>query len=155
MRLRLLSLKIVLTNKTKNMKNFYIGLALTLLIILFLEIFRKVEKRLTSALILSSIAFIYLGFSSKDIRSLATTIAGAAFFFWIAYLGYTRSIIFIIVGLILHGLWDLLFPIVSNVAPLGYDIFCLTIDVLLAIYFAFRIRPGKSKGEYKQALEGR
>lgn len=130
------------------MKDFYIGFALTLAIILFLELFRKVEKKLTGAMILACIAFIYLGFSSKDVRSLPLTIGGAAFFFWLAYLGYKRSVVFTVIGLILHGTWDLLFPLISDVAPIGYDIFCLTIDILLAIYFALRIKTIKPQLNY-------
>ncbi len=112
------------------MKDFYIGFALTLAIILFLELFRKVEKKLTGAMILACIAFIYLGFSSKDVRSLPLTIGGAAFFFWLAYLGYKRSVVFTVIGLILH------------------DIFCLTIDIFLAIYFALRIKTIKPQLNY-------
>jgi hypothetical protein len=36
-----------------------------------------------------------------------------------------------------------LFPLVSTIAPHGYDVFCITIDILLALYFYLKLKPIK------------
>jgi hypothetical protein len=125
------------------MNDFYIGLITTIAVIAVVEIFRFLEKRLIAALVLTGIAFIYVGFSWHSTLSLTYVIIGGALFFGLAYFGYKKNFILVIIGLILHGIWDILFPYFSSTAPDGYGIFCLTIDFLLAIYFYIRVKPLK------------
>jgi len=125
------------------MNDFYIGIITTIAIIGFLEIGNFFEKRLIAALTLAGIAFIYIGFSWNDIRSLIYVILGVAVFFFLSYFGYKKNFILIIVGLVLHGIWDIVFPFFSSTAPEGYGVFCITIDLLLAIYFYIRVKPLK------------
>ena len=124
------------------MTGFYIGLSTTLAIIAFTEIFRKIDLKFFASLSLAVIPFIYIGFSI-DPHSLMLTIPGAIFFLFFAYWGYKKFYMFIVAGLALHGLWDVLFPYVSTIAPHGYDIFCVTIDILLAFYFYLKLKPMK------------
>ena len=124
------------------MTGFYIGLSTTLAIIAFAEIFRKIDLKFIASLSLAVIPFIYIGFSI-DPHSLMLTIPGAIFFLFFAYWGYKKFYMFIVAGLALHGLWDVLFPYVSTIAPHGYDIFCVTIDILLAFYFYLKLKPMK------------
>jgi hypothetical protein len=126
------------------MNNFYIGLITTIAIIGLVEILRFLEKRLIGALTLVGIAFIYIGFSWNDTASLILSIFGVAVFFALSYFGYKNNFILIITGLILHGIWDLLFPFFSSTAPKGYDIFCLTVDFCLALYFYLRVKRAKT-----------
>ncbi|TMI78135.1 MAG: hypothetical protein E6H10_17705 [Bacteroidetes bacterium] len=126
------------------MNDFYIGLITTIVIIALVEILKFLEKRLIGALTLVGIAFIYIGFSWNDILSLTYAILGAAVFFVLSYFGYKNNFILIILGLFLHGIWDILFPYFSSTAPEGYGIFCLTIDFLLAMYFYIRVKPLKT-----------
>lgn len=123
------------------MTEFYIGIVTTLVVLGLVELLRFLEKRLIAAFSLVGIAFIYVGFAWYDLTALIYVIAGAALFIALSYFGYTRNFMLIVVGLILHGVWDLLFPLISSVAPNGYDIFCITIDLLMAIYFYIRVRP--------------
>jgi len=109
-----------------------------------IEILGFFEKRLIGALTLVGIAFIYIGFSWNEILSLAYAILGVSIFFSLSYLGYKKNFILIIAGLILHGIWDILFPLFSSAAPEGYGIFCLTVDLLLAMYFYVRVKPLKT-----------
>ncbi len=120
------------------MNDLYIGLATTAAIIIFLELFKSVDKKLMSAFTLAVIPFIYIGFSWGDPKSLIMSVVGVAFFLGLAYLGYRNNVILIVIGLVLHGAWDLVFPFFSSEAPEGYDVFCITIDLLLALYFYFR-----------------
>jgi hypothetical protein len=126
------------------MNNFYIGLITTVAIIGLIEILRFLEKRLIGALTLVGIAFIYIGFSWNDTASLILSIFGVAVFFTLSFFGYKKNFILIIIGLVLHGIWDLIFPFFSSTAPEGYDIFCLTVDFCLAFYFFLRVKPAKT-----------
>ena len=119
-----------------------IGLSVTAAIVVFAELFSNIDLKFFASLTLTAIPFIYIGFS-VDPHSLALTIPGAAFFSFLAYWGYRKNYLLTVAGLALHGVWDILFPHVSTVAPTGYDIFCITIDELLALYFYIRLRPLK------------
>lgn len=123
------------------MNDFYIGLITTVAVIAITEGLRFLEKRLIGALTLVGIAFIYVGFSWHDIPSLLITIFGVAVFFALSYFGYKSYFMLIVIGLALHGVWDFIFPWFSSAAPEGYDVFCSTIDFLLAIYFYIRVKP--------------
>ena len=125
------------------MTGFIIGLITTVAIIAFAEIFRKIDLKFFASLNLAAIPFIYIGFSI-DPHSLMLTIPGASFFLFFAYWGYKKHYILTVIGLALHGLWDVLFPLVSTVAPHGYDVFCITIDFLIAFYFYLKLKPIKS-----------
>jgi hypothetical protein len=125
------------------MTGFIIGLITTAAVIAFAELFRKIDLQLFASLSLAVIPFIYIGFS-VDPHSLIITIPGASFFLLFAYWGYKKHYIFTIAGLALHGIWDVLFPHVRSVAPPGYDVFCITIDMLLALYFFQKLKPFKT-----------
>lgn len=126
------------------MTAFLLGFGITVAIVAFAEIFRKkIDLSFFASLNLSVIPFIYIGFSI-DPYALTLTIPSALFFVMLAYFGYKRNYLLTVAGLALHGLWDVLFPFLSTVAPDGYDAFCLTIDVLLALYFYFKLKPIKS-----------
>ncbi len=128
------------------MNDFYIGIITTIAVIGLVEICRFLEKRLIAALTLVGIPFIYIGFAWHDMLSLTYTIIGAALFLALSYFGYKGNFMLIVIGLVLHGVWDFLFPFLSAAAPPGYDIFCFTIDILLAVYFYIRVRPLKQMG---------
>jgi hypothetical protein len=122
------------------MTGLIIGLGTTAAVIAFTEIFRKIDLKFFAALSLAVIPFIYIGFSI-DPSSLVLTVPAAAFFLFFAYWGYKKNYLLIVAGLALHGLWDVFFPFISSVAPHGYDIFCISIDVLLALYFWIKLKP--------------
>ena len=121
------------------MNGFIFGLITSAAVIAIAEIFRKIDVKLYATLNLAVIPFIYIGFSI-DPHSLALTIPAALLFFLFAYLGYKKDYLFTVAGLALHGIWDVLFPLFSSVAPNGYDIFCITIDIILALYFFFKLK---------------
>lgn len=123
------------------MIDFYIGAITTFIIIGLLEVFKSFDKRLIGAFTLVGISFIYIGFSWQDIPSLAYTIISVIAFLALSYYGYKNNFNLIVLGLILHGIWDVLFPLLSSTIPKGYDVFCITIDFLLATYFFVRVKP--------------
>ena len=123
------------------MQDFLIGLITTAVVVGLVELLRFLEKRLIATLTLVGIPFIYIGFSWYDTRSLVFCIFSVAFFSLLAYFGYKKNFNLVVAGLALHAGWDLVFPLFSSAAPDGYDIFCITIDVLLAVYFFWRVNP--------------
>jgi hypothetical protein len=125
------------------MTGLIIGLITTAAIIGFTEIFRKIDLKFFASLNLAVIPFIYIGFS-VDPQALIITIPGASFFLFLAYWGFKKNHILIVAGLALHGIWDILFPKVLSIAPHGYDIFCITIDIFLALYFFLKLKPIKN-----------
>jgi len=130
------------------MTGFIIGLITTAAVIAFAEIFRKIDLKFFASLNLAVIPFIYIGFSIEP-DSLMLTVPGAAFFLMFVYWGYKKHYLLIVAGLALHGLWDVLFPYVSSVTPHGYDLFCITIDLLLAVYFWIKLKPGKNHTSFQ------
>lgn len=121
------------------MTGLIIGFSVTASIITFAEIFRKIDLKFFASLNLAVIPFIYIGFS-VDLYVLLFTAPAASIFLLFAYWGYKRNYILTVIGLALHGIWDVVFPYLSPVAPHGYDVFCITIDVLLALYFYLKLR---------------
>ncbi len=121
------------------MTSFIIGFTVSAAVIGFAEIFRNIDLKFYASLNLAVIPFIYIGFSIHP-QDLMLTIPAALFFLLFAYFGYKKNYLFTVIGLAVHGLWDVLFPLVSTVAPHGYDVFCITVDVLLALYFYLRLR---------------
>ena len=117
-----------------------IGITTSLFVILFLEIFKSFDKKLMAAFTLTGIAFIYVGFTWSDLLSLGVVVVEVFIFILLAYYGYTKDFRLIVLGLVLHGFWDMIFPHYSPAIPDGYDLFCLTVDILLALYFYIRMR---------------
>lgn len=125
------------------MTSIILAIIITTVIIAVAEIFKKIDLGFYASLNLAVIPFIYIGFSI-DPWVLALTIPGALFFLFLSYYGYKKNYLFTVFGLILHGVWDVLFPHASKVAPEGYDVFCITIDSLLALYFYIKLKPAKN-----------
>lgn len=126
------------------MSHFYIGLITTAAVVSIIELLRKSDSRLIASLTLTGIAFIYIGFSWHDRLSLGVSALAVGLFFFLSYFGYKKNFNVTILGLVLHGAWDILFPFFSDAAPQGYGIFCLTVDFLLAVYFFIRITRAKA-----------
>jgi hypothetical protein len=134
------------------MKDIVIGVVLCAIIIAFLESVRSLDKRLFGALTLVGIAFIYVGFAWSDLHSLIIVVIQVVTFAALSYYGQIKNFNLIVLGLLLHGVWDMVFPRFSSVVPKGYDIFCLTADLILAAYFYVRFNKidGEQSGRRKR-----
>jgi hypothetical protein len=63
--------------------------------------------------------------------------SGAGTFFMVlAYLGIKRSYWFLVVGYFLHGIWEMLYPLIANpdLLPPDFDYFCITYDFIVGLY---------------------
>jgi len=96
--------------------------------------------KLIAVTILCSIAFIYVGFSLKanTISSIALEITVTLAFYLIAIVGYARNTVLIAVGILLHGVWDILHHsalLVTTDIPAYWPLYCLATDIILSVYF--------------------
>ncbi|CAN5880060.1 hypothetical protein BH11BAC4_BH11BAC4_27190 [soil metagenome] len=112
-----------------------IGISSGILVIIILALL-KLDKPVVYALILSGIGFLYVGFTWTDILSLVITAAQAICFLFLAYFGVKKNVYFLIAGYFLHGMWDLLYDLLStpDLIPPHYDLFCLAIDFTMGAY---------------------
>ncbi len=125
-----------------------IGIVSGLAIILLFHLAKQFDKVLVYAIILSDIAFIYVGFTWSDRQALIVSSVQAVFFLMLAYFGTKRSLYLIAAGYFLHGGWDLAYTFFSpsNLIPPGYDLFCLSIDFTMGFYLlAIQYRDEKKR----------
>ena len=113
-----------------------IGLSSSLLTILIAAFFKRLDKSVFYGLILSGIAFLYVGYTWTNMTEVIMNILQAVFFVLLAYFGIKKNLYFLIAGYFLHGLWDLIYGHVGNVSllPPHYDLFCLTYDFVVGFY---------------------
>lgn len=90
------------------------------------------------------IALIYLIFVAIDgrLNTLFIELAGMALFIGLAWAGYTRSLWFLVAGLLAHGLWDWAHQpdLLTGYVPLWYREACITYDFFAAGYLAYYIK---------------
>ena len=98
--------------------------------------------KLFAATVLVAIAFIYVGFSLKEnsINAIILEVAVALALYFMAIIGYTRNNYLIAIGIMLHGVWDILHHrcfIVKTEAPEYWPLFCLIVDIIDGLYFVY------------------
>lgn len=113
-----------------------IGLVSSLITILIFTFLKRIDKNTIYGLILMGIGFLYIGYTWTDIDTAVMSLVQALFFMVLAYLGIKRSYWFLVVGYLLHGLWDFVYPLVANpdLLPPDYDYFCFTYDFIVGLY---------------------
>lgn len=116
-----------------------IGILLGLTIIVLLDFFKLFETTIVYGLLLSSIGFLYVGFTWSNRQALLISVIQALFFIAIAYYGIKKNSYLLAVGYFTHGLWDIAYTFFqsSNLLPPHYDLFCLSFDFTIAIYLVF------------------
>jgi hypothetical protein len=122
-----------------------VGISAGILVILLFTLLKKFDKPLVYGLILTGIGFIYIGFTWTDLTSLIITCVQALVFLAIAYFGTRKSLSFLGLGYVLHGCWDIVYGFFDNpgLIPPDYDIFCLSIDLVMGIYLFILARKIK------------
>lgn len=115
------------------------------------------SAKLFATTILVAIAFIYVGFSLKDNpASLIALESGVALiFYFLALIGYTRNIVLVAWGIILHGIWDIFHHkgfVFKTDVPVYWPSFCFVIDIVDGLYFLFIFRNKKISGLASQKL---
>lgn len=116
-----------------------IGITFGILIIIFFNVFNKIDKTTSYSIILSSIAFIYIGFTWSNLWAFTMSSIQASVFLILSYLGLKKNLNYLIIGYFLHGFWDIIYHFYfdSNLIPPHYDFFCLAIDFSIGLYLIF------------------
>ena len=101
---------------------------------------KHIPVRLWGATILCSIAFIYVGFSLKGnpaaIAGMEILVALA--FSSMALVGFTVNTQLLGVGIILHGVWDVMHHgswLLKTDVPEYWPMYCMIVDVIYGVYF--------------------
>ncbi len=126
-----------------------LGIGIALVTILVLSPLKKPGKKIMYSLVLTGIAFLYVGYTWMDLPALSINIVQAVCMSFLAYFGITRNFKWTIAGYFLHGLWDLLYGVFADpsLIPPDYDWFCLIIDFLMGIYLLILFPPSGWKAD--------
>lgn len=113
-----------------------IGISSGLLLILLIGFLKHLDKKIIYGLLLSGIAFIYVGFVWADLQALVVNAIQAIVFLFFAYYGIRKSITILAIGYFLHGCWDIAYSFINwpGFIPPHYDLFCLSIDFTIGVY---------------------
>ena len=125
------------------------GIITAIVIILLTRVLSKYfPAKLFAATILVAIAFIYVGFSLKEnpLYWVILEVGVALGFYFLAIIGYTRNSLWIALGILLHGLWDIFhhkgLPVQTEI-PGYWPTFCFIIDIIDGVYFLFLFKAQK------------
>ncbi len=134
------------------LSGIFIGLIVTYATVFTTSRFLSARsERLYYSISLIPIALIYIGFCyyyGKDDALLAEWV-GVIIFSLFSLLGQWRSLVFLVLGYLLHAGWDVLHELyhgqvgeslIWTHVPAGYAAFCLTYDLLVSIYVIKRWR---------------
>jgi hypothetical protein len=101
-----------------------------------IALLKQSDKRIISGLILTGIAFLYIGFTWSDTTALIINSVQAAVFVFIALYGINKNVYVLAGGYFLHGIWDLAYSYFpgSSLVPPHYDLFCLSVDFTIGAY---------------------
>lgn len=116
-----------------------VGFLSGLLIILSIGILKRIDKPTIYGLTLAGIGFLYTGFTWSDTTALFINSIQALLFLLFAYYGIENGLYFLAAGYFLHGIWDLLYPIFSDLSliPPHYPLFCFSLDWTIGVYLLF------------------
>lgn len=117
-----------------------VGILIGLLIILLVGLIKYSNKLTLYGIVLSGIAFIYVGFTWTDIPSLFIVSLQIMFFILLSYYGVKKNSWFLVIGYFLHGIWDLAYGHFQspNLIVNYYDTFCLSADFFIGGYLIFK-----------------
>lgn len=124
-----------------------IGISSSLITILIFAFLKQFHKNTVYALILTGIAFLYVGYTWTNLEVAGASFLQTLFFLLLAYYGLKKHPNYLVFGYIIHAVWDGLYPIIGSpdLLPPDYDYFCVTYDVFVAIYlFVFNYESNKS-----------
>lgn len=113
-----------------------IGISSSLITILIFYFLKRLDKNTIYGLILMGIAFLYIGYTWSDLEVAIISFLQALFFLVFVYAGIRKSGYFLVAGYFLHGIWDVVYPIIGSpdLLPPDYDYFCITYDFIVALY---------------------
>jgi hypothetical protein len=122
-------------------RSFFYAVTLLIPLLVAVVLLPKPVALQLLALLLTFIAGVYGGFALLDARKreFAIELFGVLVTFALAGAGLWASPVYLAVGYIFHGLWDLFHHPkgIQTVIPHGYAPFCLIFDVPVGIFILF------------------
>jgi len=140
------------------MLQFIYGIVFSIVIILVSILLSKYfSYKLIAATILVSIGFIYVGFSLKNnsASAIVLEVSAALVFYFLAILGYVKNYSLIAIGIILHGVWDIMHHdqlIVKTDVPSFWPVFCITIDIITGIFFWIALHKENKRSQRQRPV---
>lgn len=130
-----------------------IGIVSGVLTIIITRFVKALNNPTTYGLVLTGIGFLYVGYTWTHVESLVINAVQAIAFLVLASLGIRKNENYLVAGFFLHGLWDLVYPLIAkeNLIPPHYDIFCLSIDFTMGLYLLYDL--AKRRKSVRQAIE--
>jgi len=115
------------------------GIVTGIIIILSLGMFSRLDKLTIYGLILAGIGFLYPGFTWSDSLAFLINAIQAVFFLLLAYYGIKKGLHILAIGYFLHGSWDLLYHLFSDISliPPQYAAFCSSLDFIIGFYLLY------------------
>ncbi len=122
-----------------------IGIISGFIIIFSTGIFKRLHQPLVYGLILAGIGFLYPGFAWSSTQALVINSIQAVFFLLLAYYGIQKGLHVLALGYFLHGTWDLLYHLFSDISliPPQYAQFCSSLDFIIGFYLIYLRYIGK------------
>lgn len=110
---------------------------------LFILIAGITSERIVLSVGLPVATIIYVGFAAMWANGpwLAIELLGVAVYGSVGWLGLRRSAWWLVAGWTLHPVWDVVLHLVgpgAAFAPVPYAVSCITFDLLVALYVAWR-----------------
>ena len=123
---------------------YSVGVALALVVLLFTNVVGFDRERSFYPTVLIVIASYYDLFAvmGGSTRALLSELIGTAMFLALAALGFKRNLWLVVIGLVGHGLFDLVHSgLIANAGvPRWWPMFCATFDITAGGYMAWRLR---------------
>ena len=130
----------------------YIAVIVSAVFIIWIAMICEIKKmRLAFSSLLIIIALFYVYFSllsvGVDKAVLIIELLSASAFIFLAYLGLKISLWFIVIGLILHGFYDVFHEEIfsHSVVPPWWPEYCLSFDIKIAFYVVLLLFKQKLK----------
>jgi len=124
-----------------------IGIITGIAAVIFINLLKQFNRALIYALVLSGIAYLYVGYNWSDTVLLVICTVQSVVFVLVACAGVQKSLLILAAGYFLHGIWDLLFDLfpAAGLMPPHYDLFCLSVDFTMGIYLVIlHYKTGKT-----------
>lgn len=122
---------------------FMIGIVLTISLLLVSILVGLDREKGVYPTLLIAIALFYVVFAFEhgDLNQIILNSIVAGLFTLLALIGYRKSFTYIAIGLLLHGVFDVVYSTYANSpAPDWWAPFCLAIDVLLGLFLLFMMK---------------
>jgi hypothetical protein len=119
-----------------------IGLALSIVIIIFAKVTRFERDRSFFCTILIVIASYYVLFAVIAERSIIRELIVASAFVSIAILGSYKSLTIIGFGIVAHGIYDIFYMLYIKeiIAPIWWPSFCAALDIVMGLWVVYLSR---------------